>query len=50
VVVTHDLKSAFMVGDRFALLHEGRVRFSGTADEVLATGDELMKEFVSTAL
>jgi len=32
VVVTHDLKSAFMVGDRFALLDQGRIRFSGTAE------------------
>ena len=50
VVVTHDLKSAFMVGDRFALLDQGRIRFSGTADEVRSTGDELMREFVETAL
>jgi phospholipid/cholesterol/gamma-HCH transport system ATP-binding protein len=50
VVVTHDLKSAFMVGDRFALLDQGRIRFSGTADEVRSTRDELMREFVETAL
>ncbi len=50
VVVTHDLKSAFMVGDRFALLDGGRIRFSGTAEQVRATDDELMKEFVRTAL
>lgn len=50
VVVTHDLKSAFMVGDRFALLDQGRIRFSGTAEEVRTTDDELMREFVATAL
>jgi len=50
VVVTHDLKSAFMVGDRFALLDQGRIRFSGTAEEVRATRDELMREFVEIAL
>jgi phospholipid/cholesterol/gamma-HCH transport system ATP-binding protein len=50
VVVTHDLRSAFMVGDRFALLDQGRIRFIGTAEEVRATRDELMREFVSTAL
>jgi phospholipid/cholesterol/gamma-HCH transport system ATP-binding protein len=49
VVVTHDLKSAFQVGDRFALLDQGRIRFSGTADEVRSTDDELMREFVETA-
>ncbi len=50
VVVTHDLRSAFMVGDRFALLDKGKIRFSGTADEVRSTRDELMREFVQTAL
>ncbi len=50
VVVTHDLRSAFMVGDRFALLDRGVIRFTGTADEVRSTRDELMREFVETAL
>jgi phospholipid/cholesterol/gamma-HCH transport system ATP-binding protein len=50
VVVTHDLRSAFMVGDRFALLDRGIIRFTGTAEEVRSTRDELMREFVETAL
>jgi phospholipid/cholesterol/gamma-HCH transport system ATP-binding protein len=50
VVVTHDLKSAFLVGDRFALLDQGKIRFSGTAEQVRSADDELMKEFVRTAL
>jgi phospholipid/cholesterol/gamma-HCH transport system ATP-binding protein len=50
VVVTHDLKSAFVVGDRFALLDQGRIRFTGSAAEVRATGDELMREFLKSAL
>jgi phospholipid/cholesterol/gamma-HCH transport system ATP-binding protein len=49
VVVTHDLKSAFVVGDHFALLDQGRIRFSGTADEVRATDDKLMREFVEAS-
>ncbi len=49
VVVTHDLKSAFAVGDRFALLDRGRIRFSGTAEEVRGTRDELMQEFLKAA-
>lgn len=49
VVVTHDLRSAFMVGDRFALLDHGRIRFSGNTEEVRATRDELMREFLKAA-
>jgi phospholipid/cholesterol/gamma-HCH transport system ATP-binding protein len=50
VVVTHDLKSAFMVGDRFALLDNGRVRFIGTADEARTSRDELMRQFIDAGL
>jgi phospholipid/cholesterol/gamma-HCH transport system ATP-binding protein len=50
VVVTHDLRTAFVVGDRFALLDDGRIRFSGTADEVRTTDDELMREFLKAAM
>ncbi len=49
VVVTHDVKSAFMVGDRFALLDGGRIRFTGTAQQARTSSDELMKEFVGAA-
>lgn len=49
VVVTHDLKSAFMVSDRFALVDRGRIRFSATTDEVRGTRDELMRELLNAA-
>ncbi len=39
VVVTHDLHSAFFVGDRIAFLHEGRIRSVGTIAEIRATAD-----------
>src|SRR5207302_5623405 len=32
IVVTHDMKSAFDVGNRIAYLHEGRIYFNGTPD------------------
>jgi phospholipid/cholesterol/gamma-HCH transport system ATP-binding protein len=37
IVVTHDLKSAFKVADRMAMLVGGRIVFSGTPDEVRST-------------
>jgi phospholipid/cholesterol/gamma-HCH transport system ATP-binding protein len=49
VVVTHDLKSAFVVGDRFALLDHGHIRFSGNAEEMRGTGDQLMQKFLRAA-
>ena len=50
VVVTHDIKSAFMVGDRFALLDNGRVRFIGSADEARSSRDDLMRAFIGAGL
>jgi phospholipid/cholesterol/gamma-HCH transport system ATP-binding protein len=50
VVVTHDIKSALMVGDRFALLDKGRIRFTGTVAEARASSDALMREFIGAGL
>jgi phospholipid/cholesterol/gamma-HCH transport system ATP-binding protein len=50
VVVTHDIKSALVVGDRFALLDNGWVRFTGTVTEARASSDELMREFIAAGL
>lgn len=46
IVVTHDLHSAFAVGDRMAMLHAGRVVFSGTADETRTTTDARVRQFI----
>ena len=46
VVVTHDIKSAFTVGDRVAFLHDGRMSFVGTVDEAQRSGDPLLREFL----
>jgi phospholipid/cholesterol/gamma-HCH transport system ATP-binding protein len=46
VVVTHDLHSAWKVGDRVALLHEGRVQFTGTPAEADVTSDMLVRQFI----
>jgi phospholipid/cholesterol/gamma-HCH transport system ATP-binding protein len=46
VVVTHDLHSAWTVGDQLALLHEGRVQFTGTPDEATRSSDLLVRQFI----
>jgi phospholipid/cholesterol/gamma-HCH transport system ATP-binding protein len=46
VVVTHDLTSAFAVGDRIALLHEGTIRAAGTPDEIRASDDPVVRQFI----
>jgi phospholipid/cholesterol/gamma-HCH transport system ATP-binding protein len=46
VVVTHDMKSAFHVADHIAYLHEGRIYFHGTPDELQQTKDPLIQDFL----
>lgn len=46
IVVTHDMASTFHIADRVALLHEGRVRFDGSTDELRETTDEVVRDFV----
>ena len=47
VVVTHDIQSAFLVGDRIAFLHEGRMLFVGTVDEARRSREPALRHFLS---
>lgn len=46
VVVTHDVKGAFFVSDRIALLREGSIRAMGTPDDIKASRDDAVREFI----
>lgn len=46
LVVTHDMRSAFTVGDRVAMLHQGTIRQVGTAAEIQASDDPLVRQFI----
>jgi phospholipid/cholesterol/gamma-HCH transport system ATP-binding protein len=46
VAVTHDMKSAYVIGDRLCLLHQGKIHFIGTPDEVRSTGDPIVRQFI----
>jgi phospholipid/cholesterol/gamma-HCH transport system ATP-binding protein len=46
VVVTHDMRSAYTVGDRIAMLYQGRIRQVGTTAEIRQTGDPVVRQFI----
>ncbi|MCG3119649.1 MAG: putative ribonucleotide transport ATP-binding protein mkl [bacterium] len=46
IVVTHDMTSAYKVGNRFAMLHEGQVIFTGTTEEVRNTNHPVVRQFI----
>jgi phospholipid/cholesterol/gamma-HCH transport system ATP-binding protein len=46
LVVTHDMRSAFGVGDRVAMLYQGAIRQIGTVDEMQASADPVVRQFI----
>ena len=46
VVVTHDIRSAYTVGDRIAMLFQGRIRQVGTIEEIRQTDDPVVRNFI----
>lgn len=46
IVVTHDIHSAFTVGDRIAFIHEGRILFDGSVEEARKTSEPTLKNFL----
>jgi len=46
LVVTHDMRSAYTVGDRIAMLYEGKVRQAGSVAEIRETEDPVVRQFI----
>lgn len=46
IVVTHDMISAYMIADRMAYLHRGRIYYEGTPEDFQKSEDPLVKKFV----
>lgn len=47
IVVTHDIKSAFTVGDRLAFLYDGQLKFAGTMEEATRSQLPPLKAFLA---
>ncbi len=46
IVVTHDIHSAFKVGNRIAFLHEGKIRFDGSVEDAKKSQEPLLRNFL----
>jgi phospholipid/cholesterol/gamma-HCH transport system ATP-binding protein len=46
VVVTHDMDTALAISDRITMIQDGFVIFSGTPDEVRASDDPRVRDFI----
>jgi phospholipid/cholesterol/gamma-HCH transport system ATP-binding protein len=47
IVVTHDMQSAFKVGDRIAMLRRGRIVYVGPVDSVKQTDHPMVSQFIA---
>ncbi len=47
IVVTHDMRFAKKLADRIVFLHEGTARFFGTPEEMEASEDPVLQEFLA---
>jgi phospholipid/cholesterol/gamma-HCH transport system ATP-binding protein len=46
VVVTHDMYSVKNVANQVAMMHDGKIHFTGTPTELVSTNDATIKEFI----
>ena len=46
IVVTHDMKSAFTISDRIAMVHGGRIIYQGTTEQFRAATDPRIADFI----
>ncbi len=46
IVVTHDMASAFKVGNRIAMLSKGRIVYVGSVEDIKRTSHPLVRQFI----
>ncbi len=46
IVITHDMRSAYTVGDRIAMLYQGKVQQVAPVEEIKTTADVVVRQFI----
>lgn len=47
IVITHDMKSAYTVGDRISMLYEGEIIATGTPEQIRNSSNPIVHQFVN---
>lgn len=47
IVVTHDMNSAYKVGDRIVMLYQGKIIADGSPDEIRSSPDKRVQRFIT---
>lgn len=46
IAITHDMKSAYKIGDRIAMLYQGKIIEVGSPEEIRSSSNPVVKQFV----
>ena len=46
IVITHDMRSAYRIGTRIAMLYDGKVRLVAPVEEIRNTSDPVVRQFI----
>ena len=46
IVVTHDISSAYKIADNIAMIHDGKIIFSGTPGDIRASRNPYIQQFI----
>jgi phospholipid/cholesterol/gamma-HCH transport system ATP-binding protein len=46
IINTHDMNSVMEIGDNIALLHDGKLAWEGSNEEVLTSKNDILQDFV----
>lgn len=46
IVITHDMRSAYTVGSKIAMLYEGQVQQAGSVEEIQKSDDPIVRQFI----
>jgi phospholipid/cholesterol/gamma-HCH transport system ATP-binding protein len=50
LIVSHELSRVFQIVQKVAMLHEGVILFVGTPEEIMVSGDPVVRQFITEAL
>ena len=49
LVITHDMATCYGVGQRVSLLHQGVIQISGSIDDLAASDDPVVRQFLASS-
>jgi phospholipid/cholesterol/gamma-HCH transport system ATP-binding protein len=47
IMVTHELRTVFEVAERVIMIHDGKINFDGTPEQIKQSEDKVVQQFIS---